>query len=262
VVQVDETPLNVLKEAKQCYTRLYYSGADSPESTLKGVKNVVFDYQNGRSRACPESFLGDYDGYLQTDGYKAYDGLIKLKYLVCLAHARRKFMGAKKLQGKGKNRQSRYRSSENLKAVCVRSLLERLYCRGAIRRTSKTGEAMFDDLHKWLNSQKVVGSSQLSKAIKYTVEWPKVVRYVDDGHLSIDNNRPERAIKSIVIGRKNWLFVADTPKGTDASAMLYSIIETAKVNDLIIDDCLVRYMKELAKLEPDIESLPPWNFSH
>ncbi len=121
---------------------------------------------------------------------------------------------------------------------------------------------MLDDLHKWLTSQKVVGSSQLGKAIKYTVgQWPKLVRYVEDGHLSIDNNRAERAIKSMVIGRKNWLF-ADTPKGADASAMLYSIIETAKANDLIIYDYLVRCMKELAKPDPDIESLLPWNFSH
>ncbi|MCC4854128.1 IS66 family transposase, partial [Vibrio lentus] len=76
VVQADETPLNVLKEEKKCYMWLYCSGADSPEAALPNVKNIVlYDYQNSRARACPVAFLGDYNGYLQTDGYAAYDGL-------------------------------------------------------------------------------------------------------------------------------------------------------------------------------------------
>lgn len=75
-VQADETPLNVLKEDKQCYMWLYCSGADFPEATRSDMKNIVlFDYQNSRARACPEGFLGNYAGYLQSDGYGAYDGL-------------------------------------------------------------------------------------------------------------------------------------------------------------------------------------------
>ncbi|MEZ9147347.1 transposase, partial [Vibrio sp. 10N.286.52.C3] len=104
VVQADETPLNVLKEEKQCYMWLYCSGADSPEAALPNVKNIaLYDYQNSRARACPVDFLGDYNGYLQTDGYAAYDGLHHVTKVGCLAHARRKFMDAKKLQGKGKS---------------------------------------------------------------------------------------------------------------------------------------------------------------
>ncbi|NMV06264.1 IS66 family transposase, partial [Vibrio parahaemolyticus] len=103
VIQADETPLTVLKEDKQCYMWVYCSGADSPEATLEGVKNIVlYDYQNRRSSACPIGFLGDYNGYLQTDGYRVYDGLEKVEHLGCLAHARRKFMDAKRVQGKGK----------------------------------------------------------------------------------------------------------------------------------------------------------------
>ncbi len=70
VIQADETPLNVLKEDKQCYMWLYCSGADSPDAALPNVKNIaLYDYQNSRARACPVAFLGDYSGYLQTDGY-------------------------------------------------------------------------------------------------------------------------------------------------------------------------------------------------
>lgn len=263
VIQADETPLNVLKEEKKCYMWVYCSGADSPEATLKGVKNIVlFDYQNGRSRACPEGFLGEYDGYLQTDGYKAYDGLTKVEHLGCLAHARRKFMDAKKLQGKGKTGKADAALAKIQKLYALETRLKGKPAEEKMAERQKLAKPMLDDLHKWLTSQKVVESSPLGKAIKYTVgQWPKLVRYIEDGHLSIDNNRAERAIKSMVIGRKNWLF-ADTPKGADASAMLYSIIETAKANGLIMYDYLVQCMKELAKPEQDIESLLPWNFSH
>ena len=98
--------------------------------------------------------------------------------------------------------------------------------------------------------------------LQYTLgQWPKLIRYVDDGHLSIANNRAERAIKPLVIGRKNWLF-SSTPSGANASAMLYSIIETVKANGLILYDYMVKCMKELAKPVPDIDSLLPWNFKH
>ena len=113
-----------------------------------------------------------------------------------------------------------------------------------------------------MTTQQVLASNPLGKAIKYTLgQWPKLIRYIDDGHLSIDNNRAERAIKPLVIGRKNWLF-SNTPNGADASAMLYSIVETAKANGLILYDYMVKCMKELAKAEPDIDALLPWNFKY
>ena len=121
---------------------------------------------------------------------------------------------------------------------------------------------ILDELYEWMTTQKVIESSPLCKAIKYTLgQWPKLIRYIDDGHLSIDNNRAERAIKPLVIGRKNWLF-SNTPNGADASAMLYSIVETAKANGLILYDYMVKCMKELAKAEPDIDALLPWNFKY
>ncbi|MGF1728462.1 IS66 family transposase [Photobacterium kasasachensis] len=262
VIQADETPLNVLKEDKQCYMWVYCSGADSPEAALEGMKNIVlFDYQNSRARACPAAFLGEYGGYLQTDGYQAYDGLTQVKHLGCLAHARRKFMDAKKLQGKGKAGKADVALAKIQKLYALETRLKGLPAAERLAERQKLAKPMLDDLYQWLISQKVVASSQLGKAIKYTVgQWPKLERYAEDGHLSIDNNRAERAIKSLVIGRKNWLF-ADTQKGADASAMLYSIIESAKANGLILYDYLVKCMEELAQPEPDIDSLLPWNFS-
>ena len=215
--------------------------------------------KNSHARACPVAFLGDYSGYLQTNSYGAYDGLHQLTNVGCLAHARRKFMDAKKLQGKGKadkalaKIQKLYGIESRLKGISADK-------RKADRQIH--AKPILDEFYEWMTTQKVIGSSPLGKAIKYTLgQWPKLIRYIDDGHLSIDNNRAERAIKPLVIGRKNWLFSA-TQNGADASAMLYSIVETAKANALILYDYMVKCMKELAKAEPDIDALLPWNFKH
>ncbi|MGC7857281.1 IS66 family transposase [Vibrio anguillarum] len=263
VVQADETPLNVLKEEKKCYMWLYCSGADSPEAALPNVKNIaLYDYQNSRARACPIAFLGDYNGYLQTDGYAAYDGLHQVTNVGCLAHARRKFMDAKKLQGKGKSGKADKALAKIQKLYGIESRLKGAPAEERKAERQALAKPILDELYQWMTTQKVIGSSPLGKAIKYTLgQWSKLTRYIDDGHLSIDNNRAERAIKPLVIGRKNWLF-SNTPNGADASAMLYSIIETAKANGLILYDYLVKCMKELAKAEPDIDALLPWNFKH
>lgn len=263
VVQADETPLNVLKEDKQCYMWLYCSGADSPEACLPEMKNIVlYDYQNSRSRACPVNFLGNYGGYLQSDGYSAYDGLEKVTNVGCFAHARRKFMEAKKLQGKGKIGKADMALAKIQKLYGLESRLKGGTAELRYIERQAHAKPLLDEFYDWLTSQRVIESSPLGKAIQYTLnQWPKLIRYVEDGHLAIDNNRAERAIKSLVIGRKNWLF-ANTPKGADASALLYSVIETAKANGLILYEYMVNCLKELAKPEPDIDALLPWNFSH
>ncbi|NAW68425.1 IS66 family transposase, partial [Vibrio sp. V27_P1S3P104] len=180
----------------------------------------------------------------------------------CFAHARRKFMEAKKLQGKGKTGKADVALAKIQKLYALESRLKLASVEERWSERQSRAKPLLDDLYDWLTTQKVIESSPLGKAIKYTLsQWPKLIRYVEDGHLSIDNNRAERAIKSLVIGRKNWLF-ANNPNGADASALLYSIIETAKANGLILYDYLVKCMKELAKPEPDINSLLPWNFSH
>jgi transposase len=101
--------------------------------------------------------------------------------------------------------------------------------------------------------------SAVGMAIAYSLgQWEKLERYLECGHLQIDNNRAERAIKPFVIGRKNWLF-ANTANGANASAVLYSLIETAKANGLTPFDYLKLLMEELPKNQIDIDRLLPWN---
>ena len=120
---------------------------------------------------------------------------------------------------------------------------------------------ILDKLKAWLeqNQPNLVGNTKLIEAANYLAnQWHKLIRYVDDGRLSIDNNRAERAVKPFVIGRKNWLF-SQTANGAHASATLYSIVETAKVNGLVPFDYIMACLNELCQTAPDIDSLLPWN---
>jgi len=101
----------------------------------------------------------------------------------------------------------------------------------------------------------------LGKALAYsTNQWPKLIRYIEEGNLNIDNNRAERAIKPFVIGRENWMF-SNTANGANASATLYSIVETAKANGLVPFDYLNYLLTEIPTLQPitNIDHLLPWN---
>ena len=100
--------------------------------------------------------------------------------------------------------------------------------------------------------------TKLGEAIQYCLnQWHKLVRYTLDGQLSIDNNRAERAIKPFVIGRKNWLF-SQTTTGANASAILYSIIETAKANNLNVFEYVMKSLELLSQPEADVDPLLPW----
>jgi len=120
---------------------------------------------------------------------------------------------------------------------------------------------LLDQLKAWLDKSalQVPPKSAVGKAIAYSLrQWPKLMRYTENGYLNIDNNRAERAIKPFVIGRKNWLF-SNTATGAQASAMMYSIVETAKANGLIPFDYL-RYLLEQLPTNPEsIDYLMPWN---
>tara|TARA_B100000749_G_scaffold258471_1_gene228584 strand:+ start:184 stop:513 length:330 start_codon:yes stop_codon:yes gene_type:complete len=107
----------------------------------------------------------------------------------------------------------------------------------------------------------VLPKTKLGEAIQYCLnQWHKLERYTLNGQLSIDNNRAERAIKPFVIGRKNWLF-SQTATGANASAILYSIIETAKANDLNVFEYVMDCLEQLSKPETDIEQLLPWELA-
>ena len=258
----DETPLKVVKSDKvNSYMWVYCSGRDSPDPNNPIPNIVLYDFHNSRAAACVVNYLDGYQGYLHVDGYQAY-ARTEATLIGCWAHARRKFIDAKKLQGKNKTG----------KVDVVLSLIQKLYgVESRIKDKSvddkytarqEVSLPILSKLKIWLEQDQpnLVGNSKLIEAANYLAnQWHKLIRYVDDGRLSIDNNRAERAVKPFVIGRKNWLF-SQTANGAHASATLYSIVETAKINGLIPFNYICACLDELCQPEPDIDSLLPWNF--
>ena len=266
VIAADETTLKVVESEKvNSYMWLYASGADSPIGNISGteIPNIVlYDYHNSRAGQCAVDFLKGYSGYLQVDGYQGYEQTQAI-LIGCWAHARRKFMEAKKGAGKkgsGKadwalnHIQKLYRLETQLKDKTV----EVRY----ITRQEKS-VLLLSQLHMWLmkSAQQVLPKTKLGEAIQYCLnQWKKLERYTLDGLLSIDNHRAERGIKPFVIGRKNWLF-SQTATGANASAVLYSIIETAKANDLNVFEYVMTCLDELSQPDVNIEQLLPWQFA-
>lgn len=201
---------------------------------------VLYDYQTSRSGKHPAEFLRDFKGFLHTDGDDEYhrkppDGIAVVGRW---AHARRKFDEV--LPKECRTASEAYRG----KHFCdLLFSLEREYAKlstdnnfearrlARIEKSKPIMEAFFD----W-TSERAAKDAQpktlLGQAITYALnQRPWLERVVLDGRLEFSNNRAERSIKPFVVGRKNWLF-NNTPKGANAGAVIYSIVETAKENDL------------------------------
>jgi len=268
VIQADETTLKVIESEKsKCYMWLYCTGTDSPESNHTDIPNIVlYDFHESRASQCAIDFLQGHSGYLQVDGYQGYAST-DATLAGCWAHARRKFKEADIAQSKGKPKAG--------KATWAMSHIKKLYRIEALIKDKAPAEKqayreehatpLLEEYKAWLDKsiEQVPPKSALGKALAYSLnQWPKLIRYLEDGQLNIDNNRAERAIKPFVIGRKNWLF-SNTASGAHASSILYSIVETAKANSLVPFDYLNHVINVLSERndEERLTELLPWNVS-
>lgn len=273
-IHMDETPVQVLKEpdknpSSKSYMWVRKTGDPSDPDLKKTI--VLFDYADSRSGNVVQSLLGDYQGYLQTDDYVGYhkkgseEGITML---ACFAHARRKFTDAKKSEPKLKN--NKHKISKADMAIGFIAKLYALEKRIKDKSTAEKYQArqqealpLLAKLKAWADKSalQITPKSALGKAIAYLLKnWVKLNRYTEDGRLNIDNNPVENAIRPFAIGRKNWLF-SNSQAGAKASAMLYSIIETAKANNVEPYQYLRTVFTKLpqAKTIEDIEALLPWD---
>jgi transposase len=260
IIQADETTLKVISEDKvKSYMWLYCTGSDSPNTS--DMPNIVlYDYQAGRAGQCAVDYLQGFNGYLQVDGYVGYEKTAAT-LVGCWAHARRKFMEAKTAQPKGKSGKADMALSLIQKLYRLETSLKDKSAQEKYEQRQTVAKPLLDKFRQWLTQANVPPKSALGKAVGYCQnQWPKLNRYLEDGGLNIDNNRAERAVKPFVIGRKNWLF-SNTANGASASAMLYSIIETAKANGLIPFDYIAHCLEQLSDEvgEKTIEAMLPWN---
>ena len=267
ILQMDETPVQVLQEpgkTAQSKSYLWLQRGGPPDQAV-----VLYDYDPGRGAGVPQRLLEGFTGYLQTDGYAGYNAVVQLNGLThvgCLAHARRKFSEAVKAQGKKKKRGKAHRGLVLMqKLYRVETQARTLSAPERYVHRQRHARPILDTMRSWLDEAlpQVPPMSATGKALNYLHnEWHKLIRYLDDGRLEIDNNGAENAIRPFVLGRKNWLF-SNSVKGVNASANLYSLIETAKANGLEPYAYLRHVFTELPKAQTleAIEALLPGNIS-
>lgn len=265
IIQMDETTVQVLKEPdKKAQSRsyLWLQRGGPPDQPV-----ILYDYDPTRSQQVPKRLLEGFSGYLQTDGYSGYHAAVTAGNLTpvgCMAHARRKFSEAVKAQGKNKP-PGRAQMGLSLiqKLYRVEHQAKDLLSRKRHQYRQQHAVPILVKLRAWLDRSlpQVPPRSATGKALHYLHnQWPKLVCYLEDGRLSIDNNLAENAIRPFVVGRKNWLF-SDSVRGVKASANLYSLIETAKANGLEPYAYLRHLYTQLPRAESveAIEALLPGN---
>ena len=235
LVRIDETPLQVLNEPGRAATTKSYMWVFVGGTEDKPA--VVYLYHPRREGSVPLEYLNGFQGYVQTDGYTAYDELGKqagIKMLGCMAHSRRKFFEVTKA---AKNAKSALEALSRIKKLYAieREAKDRQLEAAEIRQLRQEKSVpILDAFKEWLDNKvdQVPPKSLLGKAISYSRgQWDRLIRYTEDGILTADNNIAENCIRPFVVGRKNWLF-SYHPQGAAASAALYSLIETAKANKL------------------------------
>lgn len=265
VIHMDETPVQVLKEPGRTPQSQSYMWVRMGGMTDHPI--VLFDYDPSRGSQVPARLLDGFMGHLVTDGYAGYRAVTgtDITGIGCWAHVRRKFKEAEKVQGQ---------STGAGKAQIALHEIQKLYAiEREIRakppdekqqiREARAGPIL-DKMRCWLDRSlgQVPPSTTLGKALKYMDgEWPRLIRYVGNGRLPIDNNPCENAIRPFVVGRKNWLF-SDSQAGARASAAIYSLIETAKRTGHEPWRYLTHVLTRLPTTHPeDLHTLLPYNIS-
>ena len=242
VIHTDDTRVPVMAAGKCRSGRIwpYIGDGDNPY--------IIFRYTPDRTRAGPQEFLSDYQGYLQADAYGGYDGIFTSGTVIevaCWAHARRKFFEAKETDGRRSAqmlemvRQLYAVEDEAKKRVAelppnqLGATADQQHASIRALRQEKSVPVLAE-IKTWLDVEKelVLPRSPMGGAITYVLnQWTALNRYVEQGYLKIDNNAAERSVKRVAIGRKNWLFAGHDESG-GAHAILWSLLASAERHGL------------------------------
>lgn len=266
LIHMDETPIQVLKEPGRSPTstsQMWVQRGGPP-----GKPVILFEYDPSRAQAVPLRLLEGWKGHLMADGLESYGAISfceGVTRLGCWAHARRRFVEASKVLPEGK----RGRAHEALALIgqlyAIEKSARELNDAERLAQRQTRSRAVIDELRRWLEQvlPTVPPSSVLGGALGYLHrQWPRLIRYLERGDLPIDNNPAENAIRPFVVGRKAWLF-SDTQAGARASALIYSLIETAKANNVEPYLWLRHVLHALptATTVEHFEALLPWNLN-
>ncbi len=286
VLHADETTCQVLHETGReaettSWMWIYLTGNDGKKPI------VLYDYQQGRGGRHPQEFLKGFHGLLQCDGYQGYNKVEDVILVCCLAHCRRKFYEALPKERQKKIKLLDILSEEAIPepvlpkegeiplwipaevglAYCNRLFfierkLKDLSPEERKQRREELEKPVWESFWKWVSGIQAAGGSKLAKALKYAVNHQEtLMNYLLDGRCEISNNAAERRAKSYAVGRKASLFHV-SEAGAEASAIIYSMVETAKANKLNVFQYLytvLLYMPDYKNEPAGIEQLLPWS---
>jgi hypothetical protein len=271
VIQADETPVLVNRDGRSAgvhsYMWVYRSGF-----MYKDKQIVLYEYQKTRNASHPRAFLRDYSGICVTDGYQVYHTAEKelenLTIAGCWVHARRRFDEAQNVLPKPARKESMaYLVMKQIQAIYrEEGKLKELTSEERLMQRQVVIKPLVDALFVYLkqHNHEVPGSGKLRDAFNYALNQERYLKvFLTDGDVPMDNNASERAIRGFCIGKKNWE-VIDTINGATSSAIIYSIAETAKANNLKPYEYFEFLLTEISKHMDDtdqsfLDDLLPWS---
>ena len=269
VIQADETPVLVNHDGRKAGSKswmwVYRSGHLYQKRQI-----VLYEYQQTRNASHPREFLKGYDGICVTDGYQVYHTLEKeleeLTIAGCWVHCRRRFDEALKLIPKSYQKESHaFLLMKQIQAIYrEEGKLNDLSSDERLKQRQAVIKPLVDAFFAYLKTINVSKKDKFGDAVGYAQNQEKYLRvFLTDGDVPIDNNASERAIRGFCIGKKNWQMI-DTIHGAKSSAIIYSIVETAKANNLKPFDYVQHLLEEIPKHMNDkdcsfLEDLLPWS---
>ena len=269
VIQADETPVLVNHDGRKAGSKswmwVYRSGHLYHDQQI-----VLYEYQQTRNASHPREFLKGYDGICVTDGYQVYHTLEKemeeLTIAGCWVHCRRRFDEALKLIPRSYQKESEvFLLMKQIQAIYrEEGKLDNLSPDERLKQRQAVVRPLVDAFFAYLKTIKVSRKDKFGDAVSYALNQEKYLRvFLRDGEVPIDNNASERAIRGFCIGKKNWQMI-DTINGAKTSAIIYSVVETAKANNLKPFDYVQYLLEEIPKHMDDkdrsfLEDLLPWS---
>ena len=256
IVHMDETTLNVINKGP---STSYVWVLCSPKAS--DIQARLYFYKDDRRHKNAKDILGNFKGYVHSDGYGAYKKIEGTNNVGCMAHARRKFTDIIKFLGMdGLQSTPAWEAiNEYIKKLynIERSIKGKPYDEIKMVREQES-LPILEEFKKWCeekySTDKTCGpSTRVGMAIKYFLNnYSRLTEYISDGRLEIDNNLAERCIKPFVIGRKNFLFCV-SEGGAESSCIAYSIVESARANNLKVEDYLNYVFNEIGKFDEPLK---------
>ncbi|HHW07284.1 MAG TPA: IS66 family transposase, partial [Clostridia bacterium] len=263
VIHADETVIQVLKEEGKkpsSESRMWvYCSGNTGSSPV-----ILYEYQPTRSGEHARRFLAGFKGYLQTDGYNGYNKVPDVTRCGCWAHVRRKFEEAMPRTGDKSGSSAAIGFDYCNQLFAIEEQLKDLPPEERKKKRQELSKPVLEAYWSWIKTINPLQGSKLGEAVEYSFHQRDALHtFLKDGRIEISNNRAENAIRPFVMGRKAWLF-ADTKKGAMASAIVYSIVETAKANNLNVYHYLTHIFRTMPAMDfrsnPSLlQDLLPWS---